>query len=380
MSQGVSFVLPLHRPLGRVPASLVPKQLQGKEEILSGNADEVLDTNLALSHSSPRSQTGNIHLNFLTHNVAGPMVRLKEVLDLQSFRNGSLDSILSLQEVHEKDLDALLKDLSPNGSLVEHVDSNNPVGVFSNENLTLVWAKDFTLQEKDGRLFNFKGLERAGKHYLLTVIPRRSGDLELGLAYKLKEKDGDSSLKPKLKIYESFIKVPLKEAILQQLFGCSDRENPALMTTIDIHNDSGHRVHRLKHVNMHTPAFGLGWERLLDFTKFLDRLVTKQFNKEGNQKNTVVLAGDMNNIFPGEDANLFKLLLKYGFETLFPFREGTYGKDKQGNSVYKHDVIAVSSPESQPWSVIEKYEVGSRDTASDHRSVAATLALPKFIP
>jgi hypothetical protein len=152
------------------------------------------------------------------------------------------------------------------------------------------------------------------------------------------------------------------------------------MTTIDIHNDSGDRVHRLKHVNMHTPAFGLGWQRLLDFSNFLHKLVSNQFNKEGNQKNTVVLAGDMNNIFPGEDANLFKLLLQYGFEALFPFREGTYGKDKQGNSVYKHDVIAVSSPESQPWSVIKKYEVGSKDTASDHRSVAATLSLPKLNP
>ena len=154
MSWVVSFVLPLHGPLGRVDPSLVPKQLQGKEEILSGNADEVLDTNLALSHSSPRSQTGNIHLNFLTHNVAGPMVPLKEVLDLSSLKNGSLDSILSLQEVHKKDLDALLKDLSPNESAIEHADSNNPVGIFSNENLTLVWAKDFTLQEKDGRLIS----------------------------------------------------------------------------------------------------------------------------------------------------------------------------------------------------------------------------------
>jgi hypothetical protein len=376
MSNGVSFVLPGHKPLGKVPASLVPEQLQG---ILSGNADEVLDTNL-VSHSSPRSQRDNIHLNFLTHNVAGPMVRLEEVLDLQSLKNGSLDSILSLQEVHKKDLDALLKDLSPNGSVIQPADSNNPVGIFSNENLTLVWAKDFTLQEKDGRLFNFKGLERAGEHYLLTVIPRRIGDLELNLAYKLKQKDGDPSLKPKVKIYESFIRVPLKQAIIQQLFGCSDRENPALMTTIDIHNDSGDRVHRLKHVNMHTPAFGVGWERLLDFAKFLDKLVSKQSNKEGNQKNTVVLAGDMNNIFPGEDANLFKLLLKYGFETLFPFREGTYGKDKQGNSVYKHDVIAVSSSNSEPWSAFEKYEIGSKDTASDHRSVAATLALPKLNP
>jgi hypothetical protein len=376
MSNGVSFVLPGHKPLGRVDHSLVPKQLQG---ILSGNVDEVLDTNL-VSHSSPRSQRDNIHLNFLTHNVAGPMVPLKEVLDLSSLKNGSLDSILSLQEVHKKDLEALLKDLSPNGSVIQPADSNNPVGIFSNENLTLVWAKDFTLQEKDGRLFNFKGLERAGEHYLLTVIPRRIGDLELNLAYKLKQKDGDPSLKPKVKIYESFIRVPLKQAIIQQLFGCSDRENPALMTTIDIHNDSGDRVHRLKHVNMHTPAFGVGWERLLDFAKFLDKLVSKQSNKEGNQKNTVVLAGDMNNIFPGEDANLFKLLLKYGFETLFPFREGTYGKDKQGNSVYKHDVIAVSSSNSEPWSAFEKYEIGSKDTASDHRSVAATLALPKLNP
>jgi hypothetical protein len=131
---------------------------------------------------------------------------------------------------------------------------------------------------------------------------------------------------------------------------------------------------------MHTPAFGVGWERLLDFAKFLDKLVSKQFNKEGKQKNTVVLAGDMNNIFPGEDKNLFKLLLKYGFETLFPFREGTYGKDKQGNSVYKHDLIAVSSPGSQPWSVIEEYEVGPKDTLSDHRSVAAILSLPRLIP
>ena len=176
----------------------------------------------------------------------------------------------------------------------------------------------------------------------------------------------------------------MKKAILQQLFGCSDRENPALMTTIDVYASSGngdrHRVHRLKHINMHTPAFGLGWERLLDFSKFLDRLVTKQFNKEGNQKNTVVLAGDMNNIFPGEDKNLFKLLLKHGFEALFPFHEGTYGKDEQGNSVYKHDIIAVSSSNSEPWSAFERYEIGSKDTASDHRSVAATLALPKFIP
>jgi hypothetical protein len=373
MSRVVSFVLPLHRPLGRVDHSLVPKQLQERGSVVS----EVPRVN---STSSQGSQAVNIKLKFLTHNVAGPMVPLKEVLDLSSLKNGSLDSILSLQEVHKEDLDALLKDLSPNGSVIQPADSNNPVGIFSNENLTLVWAKDFTLQEKDGRLFNFKGLERAGEHYLLTVIPRRIGDLELNLAYKLKQKDGDPSLKPNVKIYESFIKVPLKQAIIQQLFGCSDRENPALMTTIDIHNDSGDRVHRLKHVNMHTPAFGVGWERLLDFAKFLDKLVSKQSNKEGNQKNTVVLAGDMNNIFPGEDANLFKLLLKYGFETLFPFREGTYGKDKQGNSVYKHDVIAVSSSNSEPWSAFEKYEIGSKDTASDHRSVAATLALPKLNP
>ncbi|MFM7458721.1 MAG: hypothetical protein ACKO3R_08705 [bacterium] len=86
MSQGVSFVLPLHKQLSRVPVSLLLKQLQGKEEIPSGKADKVLDTNLALSHSSPRSQTGNIYLNFLTHNVAGPMVPLKEVLDLSSLR------------------------------------------------------------------------------------------------------------------------------------------------------------------------------------------------------------------------------------------------------------------------------------------------------
>ena len=373
MSRVVSFVLPLHGPLGRVDPSLVPKQLQERGSVVS----EVPRVN---STSSQGSQAVNIKLKFLTHNVAGPMVPLKEVLDLSSLKNGSLDSILSLQEVHKEDLDALLKDLSPNGSVIQPADSNNPVGIFSNENLTLVWAKDFTLQEKDKHVFKFDSLGRAGEHYLLTVIPRRVGDLELDLAYKLKEKDGDPSLKPKVKIYESFIKVPLKQAIIQQLFGCSDRENPALMTTIDIHNDSGDRVHRLKHVNMHTPAFGLGWQRLLDFSNFLDKLVSNQFNKEGNQKNTVVLAGDMNNIFPGEDANLFKLLLQYGFEALFPFREGTYGKDKQGNSVYKHDVIAVSSPESQPWSVIKKYEVGSKDTASDHRSVAATLSLPKFIP
>jgi hypothetical protein len=373
MSWVVSFVLPLHGPLGRVDPSLVPKQLQERGSVVS----EVPRVN---STSSQGSQAVNIKLKFLTHNVAGPMVPLKEVLDLSSLKNGSLDSILSLQEVHKEDLDALLKDLSPNGSVIQPADSNNPVGIFSNENLTLVWAKDFTLQEKDKHVFKFDSLGRAGEHYLLTVIPRRVGDLELDLAYKLKEKDGDPSLKPKVKIYESFIKVPLKKAIIQQLFGCSDRENPALMTTINVYDGLGNRVHRLKHINMHTPAFGLGWERLLDFTKFLDRLVTKQFNKEGNQKNTVILAGDMNNIFPGEDKNLFKLLLKYGFEALFPFYEGTYGKDKDGNSVYKHDVIAVSSPESQPWSVIKKYEVGSKDTASDHRSVAATLSLPKFIP
>ena len=369
MSKGVSFVLPLHRPLGRVPVSRLPKPLQE-------NISLVRDVN-----STPLQtlQRDHIKLKFLTHNVAGPMVPLKAVLDLKSLKNGLLDSILSLQEVHKDDLDALVKDLSPNVALVENVDSHNPVGIFSNENLTLVWAKDFTLQEKDGCLFNFKGLARAGEHYLLTVIPRRVGDLELDLAYKLKEKDGDPSLKPNVKIYESFIKVPLKQAIIQQLFGCSDRENPALMTTIDIHNDSGDIVHRLKHVNMHTPAFGVGWERLLDFAKFLDKLVSKQFNKEGNQKNTIVLAGDMDNIFPGEDKNLFKLLLKYGFETLFPFHEGTYGKDKQGNSVYKHDVVAVSSSNSEPWSAFEKYEIGSKDTASDHRSVAATLALPKLL-
>ncbi|MFM7458720.1 MAG: hypothetical protein ACKO3R_08700 [bacterium] len=297
-----------------------------------------------------------------------------------SLKNGSLDSILSLQEVHKKDLDALLKDLSPNASTIQYADSNNPVGIFSNENLTLVWAKDFTLQEKGKHIFNFDSLERAGEHYLLTVIPRRIGDLELDLAYKLKEKDGDPSLKPKLKIYESFIKVPLKKAIVEKLFGCSDRENPALMTTIDVYNDSGDRVHRLKHVNLHPPAFALGWERLLNFINFLDKLVTKQFTKEGNQKNTVVLAGDMNNIFPGEDKNLFKLLLKHGFEALFPFHEGTYGKDKNGNSVYKHDLIAVSSSNSKPWSAFERYEIGSKDTASDHRSVAATLALPKLNP
>ncbi|NBV98136.1 MAG: hypothetical protein EBR67_01325 [Proteobacteria bacterium] len=308
------------------------------------------------------------------------MVPLKEVLDLSSLKNGTLDSILSLQEVHKKDLDALLKDLSPNGSAIEHADSNNPVGIFSNENLTLVWAKDFTLQEKDKHVFKFDSLGRAGEHYLLTVVPRQVSGLELDLAYKLKEKDGDPSLKPKVKIYESFIKVPLKKAVIEKLFGCSDRENPALKTTIDVYDGLGNRVHRLKHINIHTPAFALGWERLLAFINFLDRLVTKQINKEGNQKNTVVLAGDMNNIFPGEDKNLFKLLLKYGFETHFPFHEGTYGKDKQGNSVYKHDVIAVSSPESPPWSVIEEYKVGPKDTASDHRSVAAILSLPRLIP
>lgn len=87
MSKGVSFVLPLHERLSRVPVSLLPQQLQGKEGIPSGSADEVLGTNLALSHSSPRSQTGNIYLNFLTHNVAGPMVPLKEVLDLFLIQN-----------------------------------------------------------------------------------------------------------------------------------------------------------------------------------------------------------------------------------------------------------------------------------------------------
>jgi hypothetical protein len=385
MSKGVSFVLPLHRPLGRVPASLVPKPLQQRDNVVP----EVSGVNSTSSYLSQGSQAVNIKLKFLTHNVAGPMVPLKEVLDLSSLKNGSLDSILSLQEVHKEDLDALLKDLSPNGSVIEPADSNNPVGIFSNENLTLVWAKDFTLQEQGKHVFNFDSLGRAGEHYLLTVIPRRVGDLELDLAYKLKEKDGDPSLQPKVKIYESFIKVPLnqairlKQAIILKLFGCSDRENPALKTTIDVYassDDGRHRVHRLKHINMHTPAFGVGWERLLDFAKFLDKLVSKQFNKEGKQKNTVVLAGDMNNIFPGEDKNLFKLLLKYGFETLFPFREGTYGKDKQGNSVYKHDLIAVSSPGSQPWSVIEEYEVGPKDTLSDHRSVAAILSLPRLIP
>ena len=375
MSNGVSFVLPGHRPLGRV---LVPKPLQEKEGIIPENVDEILDTNSASLHSSQGSQTGSIKLKFLTHNVAGPMVPLKEVSDLSSLKNGSLDSILSLQEVHEKDLDALLEDLSPNASAIECADSNNPIGIFSNENLTLIWAKDFTLQEKEGRLFKFKGLERAGKHYLLTVIPRRIGDLELDLAYKLKEKDGDPSLKPKVKIYQPVVQIPLKEVITQRLFGCSDRENPALMTTIDIRNNSGDRVHRLKHVNMHTPAFGFGWERLLDFIKFLDRLVTKPFNKEGEQKNTVVLAGDMNNIFPGEDRNLFNLLLKYGFETLFPFREGTYGKDERGNSVYRHDIIAVASPRLKPWSAFVEYKIGSKATASDHRSVAAILALERY--
>jgi hypothetical protein len=372
MSKGVSFVLPLHERLGKVHVSCVSKPLQERAGVVS----DVLDVNLTPPQTSPRDN--NIKLNFLTHNVAGPMVPLKEVLDLSSLKNGSLDSILSLQEVHKEDLDALLKDLSPNGSAIEHADSNNSVGIFSNENLTLVWAKDFTLQEKGKHIFNFDSLGRSGEHYLLTVIPRQIGDLELDLAYKLKEKDGDPSLKPKVKIYESFIKVPLKKAIIQQLFGCSDRENPALMTTINVYDGLGNRVHRLKHINMHTPAFGLGWERLLDFTKFLDRLVTKQFNKEGNQKNTVILAGDMNNIFPGEDKNLFKLLLKYGFEALFPFYEGTYGKDKDGNSVYKHDLIAVSSPELPPWSAFEHYEVGSKDTPSDHRSVAATLSFPRL--
>jgi hypothetical protein len=312
------------------------------------------------------------------------MVPLKEVLDLSSLKNGSLDSILSLQEVHKKDLDALLKDLSPNGSVIQPADSNNPVGIFSNENLTLVWAEDFTLQDK--RVFNFDSLQRAGKHYLVTVIPRNSGDLELDLAYKLQEKngDGDPSLKPKVKLYDSFVKVPFEQAIrlkqwmILKLFGCSDRENPALMTTINVRDKSGKLVQKIKHVNMHTPAFNLGWERLLDFIKFLDRLVTKQFNKEGNQKNTIVLAGDMNNIFPGEDKNLFLLLLRYGFETLFPFFEGTYGKDKDGNSLYFHDLIAVSPPNSELGQAFEEYKIGPMDTASDHRSVAATLALPKL--
>ncbi|MBU6197222.1 MAG: hypothetical protein KGO93_06635 [Cyanobacteria bacterium REEB446] len=151
MSKGVSFVLPLHKRLSRVPVSRLPKPLQERTA--------VLDANLTLLKTSQRD---NIHLNFLTHNVAGPMVPLKEVLDLSSLKNGSLDSILSLQEVHKKDLDALLKDLSPNESAIEHADSNNPVGIFSNENLTLVWAKDFTLQEKGRHLFNFDSLGRAG--------------------------------------------------------------------------------------------------------------------------------------------------------------------------------------------------------------------------
>ena len=375
MSKGVRiFVLPLYRLSGRVSASRLPKPLQEKIGVMRDVNSTPLQT----------LQREHLKLKFLTHNVAGPMVPLQEVLDLESLKKGSLNSILSLQEVHEKDLDALLQDLSPNASLVEHVDSNNPVGIFSNENLTLVWAKDFTLQEKDKHVFKFDSLGRAGEHYLLTVIPRQVGDLELDLAYKLKEKDGDPSLKPKVKIYEYFIKVPLnqairlRQAIILKLFGCSDRENPALMTTIDVYASSGngdrHRVHRLKHINMHTPAFGLGWERLLDFSKFLDRLVSKQFNKEGNQKNTVVLAGDMNNIFPGEDRNLFLLLLKHGFETPFPFYEGTYWS----NSVYKHDLIAVASPDLQSESAFENYEIGSANTASDHRSVAATLSLPRL--
>ncbi|MFZ4085733.1 MAG: hypothetical protein ACOYK1_09425 [Vampirovibrionia bacterium] len=363
----ISAVLPFYQRFSKISPQLMPESLQERVRVLH-------DVNSAPLQALPRDK---IRLKFLTHNVAGPMVRLKDVVDLQSLKNGSLDSILSLQEVHKEDLDALLKELSPNDSLIEHVDSSNPVGIFSNENLTLVWAKDFTLQEK--RVLNFDSLQRAGEHYLLTVIPRRIGDLELDLAYKLKEQDNDDlSLKPKVKLYESFIKVPLKQAIILKLFGCSDRENPALMTTINVRDKSDKLVQKIKHVNMHTPAFGWGWERLLDFTKFLDRLVTKQFNKEGKQKNTVVLAGDMNNIFPGEDRNLFKLLLKYGFETLFPFYEGTYGQDKNGDSVYKHDVIAVSSLGSAPWSVIEEYEVGSKKTLSDHRSVAATLALPRL--
>jgi hypothetical protein len=367
----MTFVLPGYKFLNdTIPRDLVPKRLQGERGVIPENPDVILDANSA---SSKRSQTDNIKLNFLTHNVAGPMVTLDKVLDLQSLKNGSLDSILSLQEVHKEDLHALLRDLSPNGSAIEPADLNNPVGIFSNANLTLVWAKDFTLQEKGKHVFNFDSLQRAGENYLLTVIPHQIGDLDLDLAYKLKENDGvDPSLKPKVKIYESFIKVP-KKAVIERLFGCSERENPALETTIAVKDPSGHKVD-IKLINMHIPAFGLGWERLLNFTRFLDRLVAKQFNKEGDPKNTVVLAGDMNNIFPGEARNLFKLLLKYGFETPFPFHEGTYGN----KSVYKNDLLAVSSPGSPPWSVIEKYKVGPEDTLSDHRSVAMRLSVPDY--
>ena len=219
---------------------------------------------------------------------------------------------------------------------------------------------------------------------MLTIIPREIDGLRLELDYKLKEKKGNAEFIPKIKIYNSFHKIPLQGFITEGLFGCSDRENIALVTKINVFDKEGEKVHQIKHVNMHTPAFNFGWQRFLDFTKFLDKLLGKQFTDDGLQRNTAVITGDMNNIFPGEEKNLYKLLREHGFKSSFPFKEPTYGSDRDGNSVYCHDLIAVGNARkntqklSLPTPELISYEVGPQDTASDHRYVRAKISFPKL--
>ncbi len=355
----MTFIFPVYKTLNSITEALRPSARLG-----SGSKSDRISR--------------DFQLNFHTHNVAGPMVQLKTVLGSDSMTDKLKQSISSFQEVHEDCLKDLISKLAPGMAF----DINN-VGVFINPDLTLIWAKDFTLKEK--ALFKFDGLARQGEHFMLTVIPREIDGLRLDLDYKLKDKKGEAQFSPKIKIYDSFHKIPLQGFITKGLFGCSDRENIALVSKINVFNQDGEKINQIKHVNMHTPAFNFGWQRFLDFTKFLDKLLGKQFADDGLQKNTAVITGDMNNIFPGEEKNLYKLLKEHGFKTAFPFNEATYGSDKDGNSVYSHDLIAVGMAHREPSESLSRlspdlieYEVGPKETASDHRYVRAKISFPKL--
>ena len=103
-----------------------------------------------------------------------------------------------------------------------------------------------------------------------------------------------------------------------------------------------------------------------DFSEFLDKKVAKQNSKSrGKRKNRVILGGDFNNIFPGENKKIINILQDRGFLPFFALNEGTYGKENQ----YHHDIIAPSSKED---TFVEKYSIKDFDS-SDHRRVEMEL-------
>ena len=242
----MTFTIPLAPVLNRIPEK---RKKNLEEENLERGKAFATDT---------KSRFYKLKLS--SHNVAGPMTSLDNVTNIEAIASGDIDHIAFYQEVNEEDLKDLCSKIQ--GHEASEAGKLKNFNVVSNDNVTVVYTKDFTLEAEEKRHLKFSGLDRAGEHFIVTVIPHRLGNTFLELNYKKNSKLESGDPQAKVKVYQSFHKIPIADILAHQLLGCSPRDNIALMTSISVKDQDHKLLDRVKLINIHTPAFNFGWQRI----------------------------------------------------------------------------------------------------------------------